>query len=432
VSRSGMLLVDDEPMRMAEELQGLGVEPVLVPFGEWIDYLVNGTDTASIGEVDSILFGVEAFSLSGEVVYPQIVKELDTLRGRDAHHAWSARAKVIAAGESYKVCRDHAEVSKMIADPHYTVIPADVFDMLVTDVGEFYPRRGRGVDLDACVRSVKERVNAIRPGLWPEGAPLPIWNLPDSAVKQASVIASDIDDTITTDGVITAETMQRMQSLAQSGRHVILVTGRSAGWGAGLAQYLPGVRAVVAENGAVLLRREGTEVTAQLLDPDPVQIDSVEACLERVLGEFPEAVAGKDNFGRLTDRTIEVRDTIDPVRVAAIAAAMGCRHTYSTVHHHLTMSSLDKRLGLLKALTILGLDARDPKETVITVGDSVNDAALFTPGAFSATCGVREILAKLDLLQDATPEYVTLSGQGRGFNELVDMLLEHRVGGSGD
>ena len=125
VSRTGMLLVGDEPSRMADELAAMGASTLRVHFSDWVDYLMRGTDTEGIGQVSKVLFGVEAFSMTGDVVYPQIVKELDALQARRLESdggTWDT--EIIAAGESYKVCRDPHEVTRMISDPHFTVIPA--------------------------------------------------------------------------------------------------------------------------------------------------------------------------------------------------------------------------------------------------------------------------------------------------------------------
>ena len=117
ISRTGMLLVGDEPSRMADELARMGASTRRVHFSDWADYLMTGTDTAGIGRVDKILFGVEAFSVAGDVVFPQIVKELAALQAcRAGDSGWNA--EIIAAGESYKVCRDPREVTRMISDPH--------------------------------------------------------------------------------------------------------------------------------------------------------------------------------------------------------------------------------------------------------------------------------------------------------------------------
>ena len=67
---------------------------------------------------------------------------------------------------------------------------------------------------------------------------------------------TDIDDTLTTDGVITADALAALASLRAAGIHVIPITGRPVGWSEPFAMQWP-VDAIVAENGAVALVRTG-------------------------------------------------------------------------------------------------------------------------------------------------------------------------------
>jgi hydroxymethylpyrimidine pyrophosphatase-like HAD family hydrolase len=423
ISRTGMLLVDDEPSRMADELTAMGASIRRILFSNWVDYLLNGTDTAGIGRVNKMLFGVEAFSVSGDVVFPQIVKELDALRSRKSGHAGMRSAQIIAAGESYKVCRDNREVSKMISNPHYTVIPGSLFDILVTDIDEFRS----GDNLRPCIEHVEAAADDIRATLWPDGEPLPVWNASIRRMKAVKVVAADIDGTVTTDGRITPATLTMFEQLRESGRALVLVTGRFAGRGAALARYLPGVAAVIAENGAVLFMAESGETEPIILDSSPgPPIVVVEECLRAVLATYPSARPGTDNYCRITDRTIEVNDDIDPETVRGIAAQFELRHTFSSVHHHLSRSSLTKKTGLLLALDQHIHPGIDPATEVITIGDSANDAPLFDQRAFAGTFGVRSVLGNLAELDGHVPTYVALSDGGVGFNEIGNLLMRAR------
>lgn len=431
VSRTGMLLVDDEPSRMAEELASMGATTDRILFSDWVEYLLNGTDTENIGQVNRILFGVEAFSINGDVVYPQIVKELDALRNRKLYGGSVRDAEVIAAGESYKVCRDSREVSKMISDPHYTVMPSALFDVLVTDIAEFHPREYDKLTLRPCVEHVEAAADAIRATLWPSDEPLPVWNVPKRKLAAVKAVAADIDGTVTIDGHIAPSTLTMFEQLRETGRYIVLVTGRSAGWGAALASYLPGLAGVVAENGAVLILATGDETSPIILDKSIADgtgpsIDVVEECLLEVLAAYPAAKPGTDNYCRISDRTIEVSNDIDPAVVKEIASQYGLSHTFSTVHHHLSRSSMTKKAGLLLTLSQHICPGIDASTEVMTVGDSSNDAPLFERGTFAVTCGVRGILRALPVLEGCVPTYVTLADGGAGFNEIGSLLVRAR------
>jgi hydroxymethylpyrimidine pyrophosphatase-like HAD family hydrolase len=216
-----------------------------------------------------------------------------------------------------------------------------------------------------------------------------------------------------------------MRRLGRVGCRVLLVTGRSSGWAAALCRYLPGVSGVVAENGAVFLEGGTGSDVPLLLDRegDANAAARIEACLTEVLNFYPEAVLGSDNFSRLTDRTIEVASNIDPDEIGRIARRFDLRHTYSSVHHHLSVSSLDKAAGLALALEHQHSSVVDMRREVVTVGDSFNDASLFDRETFAVTVGVRGVLRYLDVLGDRFPEYVTMADEGHGFNELCKQIL---------
>lgn len=237
-------------------------------------------------------------------------------------------------------------------------------------------------------------------------------------LRDIRLVASDVDGTLTTSGKITSTAVGALESLAASGIDVLLVTGRSAGWGAALAAYTPGVLGVVAENGAVLCL-PGADMAPVAFEglPPRSAIASMDEALAEVLTIYPGLAPGQDNFCRITDRTVSASPGVEPTIVAAVAGRHGLRHTYSTVHHHLSSSRLDKCSGVLRTLEHLGMGL-DPARQVVTVGDSANDEPLFARGTFALTVGV----AGTDALAVA-PQVLTAGAGGEGFVELAGALL---------
>src|SRR3954470_17348917 len=78
---------------------------------------------------------------------------------------------------------------------------------------------------------------------------------PEQARSVAGVL-TDIDDTLTTDGAITADALRALEALRDAGLPVIAITGRPMGWSEPFARAWP-IDAIVAENGAVALFGEG-------------------------------------------------------------------------------------------------------------------------------------------------------------------------------
>jgi hypothetical protein len=121
---------------------------------------------------------------------------------------------------------------------------------------------------------------------------------------------------------------------------------------------------------------------------------------------------------------VEVSDSIDPEAIRRIAAEHGLSHTFSTVHHHLSRSSLNKKSGLLLALARHLSPGTNAATQVVTIGDSVNDALLFDPGTFAVTFGVRGVLRAVAAAGIQVPAYVSLADGGAGFNEIGALLLQ--------
>ncbi|MCY7319460.1 MAG: HAD hydrolase family protein, partial [Ramlibacter sp.] len=58
--------------------------------------------------------------------------------------------------------------------------------------------------------------------------PLASW--PAQARRQLVGVFTDIDDTLTTEGVATPDALAALQELRAAGLHVIAITGRPVGW----------------------------------------------------------------------------------------------------------------------------------------------------------------------------------------------------------
>ena len=81
----------------------------------------------------------------------------------------------------------------------------------------------------------------------------PLADFPLEARRRVRFVLTDIDDTLTTAGRLGAAAYQALERLSDSGRRVVAVTGRPAGWCDMIARFWP-VDAVVGENGAFYFR----------------------------------------------------------------------------------------------------------------------------------------------------------------------------------
>ena len=81
----------------------------------------------------------------------------------------------------------------------------------------------------------------------------PISDLSDAVCRNLIGVMTDIDDTITTDGQLSADAYAMLERLSEAGLLVIPITGRPAGWCDMIARFWP-VAGIVGENGALAMR----------------------------------------------------------------------------------------------------------------------------------------------------------------------------------
>lgn len=258
----------------------------------------------------------------------------------------------------------------------------------------------------------------------------------------------DVDDTLTRHGRIPPDALAALQRATDRGVSVILNTGRSAGWGAALQAYLPGVAAVVVENGgawwdpAVTPVASGREVPVQLLRPQPPEgragLFAVRQQAGRALGL--ELLPTADDPFRLTDHTV-VRAV--PTGEAGAATLLALRRYVSeqsegqveilasSVHIHFYADGptpRSKAAGVAALLARRGIADPDAelRRHAVAVGDSGNDASLFSPGRFALSVGVRNIEPYLAELGACVPTHITSAAEADGLVELIDELLAGR------
>jgi HAD superfamily hydrolase (TIGR01484 family) len=242
-------------------------------------------------------------------------------------------------------------------------------------------------------------------------------------------VLTDIDDTLTADGRIEPVARQALQALADAGMPVIAVTGRPAGWSEPCALHWP-LAAVVAENGAVLLRREGDGLQRLFIDDEATRHahrQRLRHCAQVVLLAVPGATLARDSAGRLTDIAIDHSEFahLDAEAIAAVVALMqqhGLTATVSSIHINGWLGDHDKWTGAQWAVQhCLGRPLRP--DDWLYVGDSTNDQVMFEHLPLSV--GVANI-ADFAPQMRTLPAYVTQGERGVGFAEVVRAMLGAR------
>lgn len=244
-------------------------------------------------------------------------------------------------------------------------------------------------------------------------------------------VLTDIDDTLTTDGRLTAEAYVALQRLHDAGLLVIPITGRPAGWCDHIARMWP-VAGVVGENGALWMRHDHAHrrlVRRFVADEATMAANRARLATigERILREVPGCALASDQGYRVADLAIDFCEDVPPLpreaidRIVARMEAEGMTAKVSSIHVNGWFGAYDKlsmtRTFLRDAFAI-DLDAA--KDAFVFAGDSPNDAPMFA--FFPRSVGVANVRAQIDRIA-TPPAFVTDAAGGAGFAELARHLL---------
>ncbi|HWZ71630.1 MAG TPA: HAD-IIB family hydrolase [Casimicrobiaceae bacterium] len=259
----------------------------------------------------------------------------------------------------------------------------------------------------------------------------PLTMLPDVARQNIRCVLTDIDDTLSTRGRITAEAYAAMEALHAAGYLVIPVTGRPAGWCDHIARMWP-VDAVVGENGALYMRHDdAARVFKKRFVAGEAERkrdrERLAAIGQKILREIPGCALASDQQYRETDIAIDYCEDVVPLsredveRIVAMMRSEGMSAKVSSIHVNGWLGSYDK---LTMTRTLLDeefgivLDAEQGR--CVFIGDSPNDAPMFD--FFIYSIGVANVHAFSDAIA-TPPKYVTTAEAGAGFAELAAFLL---------
>ena len=264
----------------------------------------------------------------------------------------------------------------------------------------------------------------------------PLSQLPQDKAGSLRVVLTDIDDTVTTEGMLTASAYGALEQLHRAGFLVIPVTGRPAGWCDHIARMWP-VDAVVGENGAFYFRYDRARkkmeqrfwATPDALKQNRTRLEAIE---QEVLATVPGSALASDQAYRVADLAIDFCEDVpalpesDVDRIVSIFERAGAQAKVSSIHVNGWFGDYNK-LSMAKTLLadVFGIGWEEAQNCVIYAGDSPNDEPMFA--AFPLSVGVANIQAIAHRLKNK-PAYITEGYSGEGFAELAAMLLKAKEG----
>jgi hydroxymethylpyrimidine pyrophosphatase-like HAD family hydrolase len=214
------------------------------------------------------------------------------------------------------------------------------------------------------------------------------------------VLAVDYDGTIAQDGRVTAATLEALTRLRNSGRKLILVTGRRL---EPLIELLPDLslfNSIVAENGALVFDPESGREILLAAPPPP---------------EFAAELRRRSVTRMETGRCIVALWQPDQHVALQVIQEIGLelQIIFNKDAVMVLPSGINKAAGLRLALRELGLSSWN----AVAVGDAENDEAMLR------TCGASAAVANaIDAVKDIA-DIVLNQPRGSGVEELVEDIL---------
>jgi HAD superfamily hydrolase (TIGR01484 family) len=253
--------------------------------------------------------------------------------------------------------------------------------------------------------------------------------LPELDTQGIEAVLLDIDDTLTTEGKLTAHAYHALERLKHAGKRVVPVTGRPAGWCDHIARMWP-VDAVVGENGAFYFWHGDGKLHRRYHDDASVRADKrarLETLAARILGAVPGCAIASDQAYRETDLAIDYCEDVPPLsldaaeRIAALMRKEGLTAKVSSIHVNGWFGDYDK-LSMTRVLfrERFAIDLDVGNRAVVFAGDSPNDAPMF--GFFDRSVGVANVRRFAAALAQP-PKFATQAPSGEGFAELAAYLL---------
>ena len=259
----------------------------------------------------------------------------------------------------------------------------------------------------------------------------PFDQCPPAIKKNIKFILTDIDDTLTHNGRLPADTFVAMERLKAAEIRIIPITGRPAGWCDHIARMWP-VDGLVGENGAFYFRYDDTLRKMQRrYFKSAAQRSADRKKLEKLEVEILERIKGcrvaADQAYREADLAIDYCEDIPPLSMKDVDEIVRCFESagahakVSSIHVNGWYGRYDKLIMtkiLFEEVYHANLEAM--KNEVIFIGDSPNDAPMFAD--FPESVGVANVLQYKERLA-IEPAWVTRKAGGYGFAEMVDQLL---------
>ena len=258
----------------------------------------------------------------------------------------------------------------------------------------------------------------------------------DGAFAKTEMLLTDLDDTITTHGLLTASVYQSLWALNQAGVKVIIVTGACAGWCDHLARSWP-VTGVIGENGAFYFSREGDVAdhgklqrhywtTLKQLKDEQQQLL---ATYSSHFDNFDDYLTHDQHY-RLAEVSININQDLDAPalerrnEILAFCQQQNISHSVSSIHINTWLSDNSKRSMCERVVQhYFGQSIGELPDQLVYAGDSLNDEEMFS--TVNRSVGVANIAA-VQSQMTSLPTYITPDSHGAGFEQIAAAIISDK------
>jgi len=252
--------------------------------------------------------------------------------------------------------------------------------------------------------------------------------------KNLEYFFTDIDDTITNNGLLPSSSLEEIWKLKNAGIKVVLITGRPAGWCDHFARMWP-IDGVIGENGAFYYcfdrKNSNFERVYYLSEEERLEnrkkLDKVR---ERIIREVPSCGIASDQDFRLFDLAIDCCEDVKRIneeafnKIFTILKEENAIYKVSSIHINCWYGNYDKVSCLRKYLKDrTGKTIKDMQEKIFFTGDSPNDEPIFKEMKYTgAVANINNFLQQINFY----PSYVASKNTSEGFKEIVQVILNKR------
>lgn len=250
--------------------------------------------------------------------------------------------------------------------------------------------------------------------------------------KKIKFLLTDIDDTMTDEGLMGPEAYSAMWKLHHAGIKVVPVTGRPAGWCEMIARVWP-VAGVVGENGGFYFRYHEKKMIRSYFyeekrrQENRLKLDQLQA---EILKAVPGSALASDQFCRMMDLAIDFCEDVPRLdkksvqKIVSLFEAKGAHAKVSSIHVNGWFGDYNKLTQSLNFLkNEFDISPDQAKKICAFCGDSPNDEPMWD--YFPHALAVANISDFLDDLK-AKPAYIAGKKGGKGFAEIAKYLLQNQ------